>query len=84
MKEMERITRTDDGYTVDNLEAAIARLAAFEDAYFELIEEQEQLAHELDKLRSEGKEKSVKFRECLGKKMMNLNAIMLFERHGIK
>ncbi len=83
---MERITGTETAgsYTIENLEAAIERLAAFEDAYYELIEMQEKLTSELERLRGEGKEKTVKFREILGQKMMNLNAVMFFERHGIK
>lgn len=63
---------------------AIDRLARFENAYEDVIAGQEAVLNELDRLREEGKTKTVRFRELLGNKMMNNMMISLFQRHGLK
>lgn len=60
---------------------AIERLARFENFYDALIEEQEALLAELDRLRKEDKQKTVKFRESLAQRIMNNNLIARL--HGL-
>ncbi|MDD2480741.1 MAG: hypothetical protein PHC44_06400 [Lutispora sp.] len=61
---------------------AINRLGKFEDFYEELISGQSQTQKELDKLRSEGKEKSYRYKELMGKKLTEnhiLNLLKLYD-----
>ena len=69
-----------DGYTGE----AISRLAKFENIYEDLIASQSQIPKELEKLRDEGKTKSVRFRELMVKKMTNANIINLFKTYGLE
>ena len=59
------------------------RLAAFENVYDELKNDLTAIPAELKKLKAAGKEKTVRYRELLGQKMINNHLIQLFERHGI-
>ena len=68
------------GYTGD----AIEKLAKFENFYDDLIKGQETLAEELALLRSEGKEKSVQFKELLTKKLVNVNMKILLKNYGLE
>lgn len=69
-----------DGYSG----AAIERLARFENAQADLLAHQDQIVRELDRLRDEGKQKSVRFRELLGQKMINRTLIALLERYDLR
>ena len=83
---MKRITiKTDTGFTVPDsgLHEAFRRLAAFEDIYDELAENTAAIPLELGKLKAAGKEKTVRYREMLGQKLMDNQTKALFERHGI-
>lgn len=94
---MERITRMqgdNDLYIVDELTLnndvngytgeAITRLARFENIYEDLIASQSQIPKELEKLRKEGKTKSVRFKELMVMKMTNANIINLFKKYGLE
>ena len=50
---------------------AIERLAQYEDMCEELQAQQQALALQMEKLRAEGREKSVKFRELFAQKLTN-------------
>ena len=93
---MTRLTRRRDdgeGYVVDDAHIshdasgysgeAIQRLAQFENAYEELVAGQAQIAEELERLRSEGKKNTVRFRELLGEKLINSRIVALFERRSL-
>ena len=93
---MTRLTRRredGEGYVVDDAHIshdaggysgeAIQRLAQFENAYEELVAGQARIAEELERLRSEGKKNTVRFRELLGEKLLNSRIIGLFERRGL-
>jgi len=83
---MERLTINNDiGFSVPDsrLNEAIQRLAAFEDVYDELAVSMVAIPGDLAKLRAEGKEKTVRYKELFGQKMLNNHIIALFERHGI-
>jgi hypothetical protein len=68
------------GFTGD----AVDKLAKFENFYDDLVASQDQISKELESLRNEGKEKSVKFRELLGKKLMNNNTLILLKAYGLE
>ena len=83
---MKRITiKTEIGVTVPETEMheAIARLAAYEDVYAVLAENAVMIPQEMEKLKAAGKEKSVRYREMLGQKLMETQFRALFQRHGI-
>lgn len=52
-------------------QAAVEKLAAYEDICAEILAEQLKLAEKMDLLRGQGKEKSVQFRELFAKKLTN-------------
>ena len=60
------------------------RLTAFEAVYAELSDSIATIPDELEKLKSAGKEKTVRYKELFGQKLMNNYIVALFERHGIK
>ena len=64
-------------------EEASRRLAAFENAYAEFLESRAAVTGELEKLKSAGKEKTVRYREALGQKMIINQIGALFSRHGV-
>ena len=83
---MKRLTiKGSEGVTVPDSEVqnALRRLAAFEDVYNELAENMAAIPVELEKLKAAGKEKTVRYRELFGQKLMNGEIIAMFERHGI-
>ena len=80
---MERYT-TREGNEVrvqpEQLDQALARLAQFEDMAQGLDREQAEIAQRLEQLRSQGREKTVQFRELLAQKLTNQNMKLLLER----
>ena len=68
----------------EQLEQALSRLAQFEDMAQGLDREQAEIAQRLEQLRSQGREKTVQFRELLGQKLVNNNMILLLERYRIR
>jgi len=93
---MNRLTRTLEGnniYVVDDTKVqldingysgeAISKLAKFENLYADLMASQSHIPQELEKLRHEGKTKSVRFRELMVKKMTNANIIDLFRTYSL-
>ena len=64
----------------EQLEQALARLAQFEDMAQGLDREQAEIAQRLEQLRSQGREKTVQFRELLAQKLTNQNMKLLLER----
>ena len=69
-----------NGYTGE----AITKLAKFENIYEHLLASQSQIPKELEKLRNEGKTKSVRFKELMVQKLMNGNTINLFKTYGLE
>ena len=84
---MNRLTvKNADGYCVsnENVAKAIQRLGEFEDAYEELKSSQERIPKELENLRTQGKEKTVRYKETLAQKLITNNIALFFEAHGLK
>lgn len=83
---MERYTRkTDDGkYEITDFTKATEALAKFEDLYKYIRSCEHTIPDELAKLRLAGKEKSFKFREAIGQKIMNTFFFMLMDRLDLK
>jgi len=78
--EDEKIMYTPEGYSGE----AVEKLAQFENFYFDLLASQEKISSELERLRNEGKEKSVRFRELLGQKLMNSNTLVLLKAYRLE
>ena len=71
----ESLTETSGGYKGEAAEL----LALYENLYNDKIKEQEIISAELQKLRADGKDKSYKFRELMGKKLANGYVIQSIE-----
>ncbi|MCL2315676.1 MAG: hypothetical protein FWC46_01125 [Actinomycetia bacterium] len=83
---MERLTRQDGaGWTVppEQWDAAVARLAAFEDVWEELGAALEGVPGELAALKAAGREKTVRYRELIGAKLWLAETAAMFARHGL-
>ena len=59
------------------------RLEKFEKALKDIIEGYNKLGEELESLRNEGKTKTTKFRELLGKKLVYSMIITIFKRYDL-
>ena len=59
------------------------RLERFEKALATIMEEYVKLGEELKVLRDQGKMKTTKFRELLGKKMVYMMIINIFKENGL-
>lgn len=59
------------------------RLERFEKALDDIVTEYNNLGKELKKLREEGKSKTTKFRELLGKKLVYSMIITIFKRYDL-
>lgn len=93
---MERITKASDNhksYTAGNGKVnaftygysgdAINRLGKFEDFYYDLLKDQQEIPKELDRLKSEGKNKTYRYKELLGKKLVNNNILSMLKTYGL-
>ena len=80
---MERLTRKNAAGTweldPDRLPEAAERLARYECFVQELPRELEQISAELEELRAAGKEKTVKFRELMAKKLTDRSLLLRLE-----
>lgn len=59
------------------------RLERFEKALDDIINNYKELGEELEKLRNDGKNKTTKFRELLGKKLVYSMIIIIFKRYDL-
>lgn len=85
---MKRLTVNKDGQWLLNdgvdVNDAIDRLAKFEEFQAKMIDSQGEIVEELAKLRAEGKEKTVQYRELFTKKLLTNNVLAFLRYHGIK
>lgn len=59
------------------------KLERFEKALADILAEYDRLGKELEALRNEGKTKTTKFRELLGKKLVYSMIITIFKRYDL-
>ena len=59
------------------------RLERFEKALADILTEYDNLGKELEKLRNQGRNKTTKFRELLGKKLVYSMIITIFKRYEL-
>ena len=59
------------------------KLERFEKALQDILNEYDKLGEELEELRNEGKNKTTKFRELLGKKLVYSMIITIFKRYDL-
>lgn len=85
---MERLTkRTDDGrheLAGAGEEAALQRLALYENMHEGVLQSQQETAARLEELRSRGREKTVQFREQLAQKLTNGQVLALLKVYGLE
>jgi len=74
------ITHRSEGYSGD----AIELLARFEDFYYDLMVDKENISLELEKLRDEEKIKSATFKELFTKKLINNSFLIRLKNYGFK
>jgi hypothetical protein len=74
-----KVHRVEAGYSGE----AVNKLAKFENMYDDLIVKQNKISREMEKLRQEGKERTVKFKQLLANKLTNNNILILFETYGL-
>ena len=67
----------------DHVDAALERLAGLEDAYEELQSGLALLEAQMEPLRAAGKQKSARFRELMGERLLLRRMLELLERHGL-
>jgi hypothetical protein len=70
-------------YIVDNVDDAINRLGMFEDMLDNILLEQSNISKKLEVLRKENQDKSYRFRELMGRKLINTAFISLLETNKI-
>jgi len=75
----DKINHDENGYFGD----AVDKLANFENAYDSLLESQNEISEEMEKLRNECNTRSFKFKELMAKKITNNNIIALFKAYGL-
>ena len=80
------IVSRDGHYTVPeaDLPRALQRLAGLENMLEELTARQTDIPAELAQLKAAGKEKTVRYRELLGQKLLLNEMLALLERHGVR
>jgi hypothetical protein len=61
--------------------AAIEKLARMENLYEDLCRQQERITAEMEALRAEGKQKTMRFRQLLANKVTNNNVMVMLEMH---
>jgi len=76
----EKINQSENGYTGD----AIEILARFENYYEGLVLKQEKAIEEMDKLKTENKTNTVKFKQLLANKLNNSNNLLILKQFGIQ
>lgn len=83
---MERFTKQENGqWTVEEnkLSQAIEQLAKWEDLLFGFQQEQTALTEMLERLRSQGKTKTVQFKEGVAQKLVLGQVKLLLARYGL-
>lgn len=81
---MDRLTvKKDGGIAAADTEAALVRLAKYEDLHEALGREQEEIAAQLASLRAAGKEKTARYRELFARKLQNAYVLALFQTRGL-
>lgn len=76
----EKTIQNDNGCTGD----AIEMLAKFENYYNDLVLKQEQIIKEMEKLKSENKTHTVKFKQLLANKLNNSSNLLILNQFGIQ
>lgn len=70
-------------YKTDQLDEAINRLGLFEDMVESITTDQTEISERLEELRKNNQEKSYRFRELIGRKLVNNAFISLLEAKKI-
>lgn len=78
---MSRLTSKQDGlYKAEQTDLAIQKLGKFEDLFDEVVNND--LSKQLDELRRQGKEKTMKFKETMSRKLAYTSLEIIFSKFG--
>lgn len=75
---------TRGAYVVENPAEALERLALFENLFCDLREQQRELPLQIAALRAAGKERTVRFRELLGQKLLVESMLSKTKEFGVE
>ena len=67
----------------NKIEEAVQKLAVFENMLDAFVKDTDDIPEQLAKLRKDGKDKTVAYKELVTKKLINTNILMFFKKHGI-
>ena len=82
---MERITKKNEaGIEVNNIDEALERLSMFEDFYFDLIHQQEEISRQMKEMQDNAQTRQYRYREISAQKVTNNVIINILKRYGIK
>lgn len=82
---MERITKKNEaGIEVNNIDEALERLSMFEDFYFDLIRQQEEISRQMKEMQENAQARQYHYREISAQKVTNNVIINILKRYGIK
>lgn len=94
MKRLTRLSVNNEHYVTDSIEGeyanegyygeAVEKLAKFEDFYDHLVLRQDAIPVELEKLRSEEKSKTFRYKELFAEKLMNEVLLDQLRGRGLK
>lgn len=62
----------------------VEKLAVLENLCDELVAEQQELSEKLQEMRISGRTSHYRYKEMMGKKLVNSSVISLFESHGLE
>jgi hypothetical protein len=67
----------------DKIDEAVQKLAVFENMCENFVNDMAVLPARLEKLRADGKEKTVAYKELVTQKLINAQILMFFKKHGV-
>ena len=68
----------------DKIGESVQKLAIFENMCEEFAQDMAILSEKLEKLRSEGKDKTISYKELVAQKLKDTTVLMFFKKHGIE
>lgn len=82
---MERMTirQADGRATSDDMQAALARLAQYEDLHESILREQQHVNEKMETLRAQGKNKTVTFQQLFADKLTLVGILSRFQTYGL-
>ena len=68
----------------DKIAESVQKLAVFENMCEQFAQDMTVLPEKLEKLRTEGKDKTIAYKELVAQKLKDTTVLMFFKKHGIE